>query len=104
LQDQLVICGLVRGEGGDPFFCGFPRLTLLFQLCSQHCAGIGKLLQGVVQFQFSGSFGVLELLRVPDLRLHELVLQLSGDFPLSIQSFLVLLGELLFFSCNPEAK
>jgi hypothetical protein len=86
LQDQLVICGLVRGEGGDPFFGGFPRLTLLFQ------------------FQFSGSFGVLEFLRVPDLGLHELVLQLSGDFPLSIQSFLVLLGELLFFSCNPEAK
>ena len=104
LQDQPVICSLICGKDADPFFCGLPRFALLFQLRPQHRTGVGKLLQGVVQLCFSRSLGILELLRVVELSLHELILQLSGDFPLSVQSFLVLLGELLLFSCNPEAK
>jgi hypothetical protein len=65
---------------------------------------VGELLQGVVQLPLSSSLGILELLRVPDFSFYKLILQLGEASPLSIQSLLVLLDELLLFSCSPEAK
>jgi hypothetical protein len=65
---------------------------------------VGVLLQGFIQLSFSGSLGLLELSRVAEFSLLELFLQLGEASPLSIQSLLVLLGKLLLFSCNPEAK
>ena len=104
LNDQPVIFSLIRGEGGDPVLRLFPRPALLLQLLPQHLAVVGVLLQGFIQFDLSSGLGVLELLRVPEFSLHKLILQLSGDFLLSVQGLAVLDGELLLFSCDPEKE
>jgi hypothetical protein len=79
-----------------------PQPGLLLQLLPQLSAGVAELLQRLVQLGFNGSLGVLELLRVPEFSLHKLVLQLSGDFLLSVQGLAVLKDELILFICNLE--
>jgi hypothetical protein len=102
LNDQPVIFNLVRGEGGDPGLRLFPQPGLLLQLLPQLRAGVGEVLQRLIQLSLSSSLRLLELPIMPESSLHKLILQRSRGVLLSVQGFAVLQDKLLLFSCNPE--
>jgi hypothetical protein len=70
LNDQPVVFSLICGEGGDLGLRLFPLPGLLLQLLPQLRAGVGEVLQALIELGLSGSLRLLELPTVPEFSLH----------------------------------